>query len=140
MKKKFLYFTLFLFLILVIYSFIQDYKLRNEKFENGIVYIGQKEIQVNFIPKDSIYPAFGLAFSNEVRVREDLSPRVKRFVLAHELYHTGDNAKWGGWIGREIRASIIPAMSDPIGFTATIFASLTPTRLLFYFNRFKMGV
>jgi|ERR1035437_3862101 hypothetical protein len=139
MKKKFLYSILFLFLILVIYSFIQDYKLRNEKFENSIVYIGQKEIQVNFVPKNSIYPAFGLAFSNEVRIREDLSPRVKRFVLAHELYHTGDNAKWGGWVGREVRANLVPAISDPAGFTATVFASLTPSRLLFYLDRFKRG-
>jgi hypothetical protein len=139
MKKKFLYFTLFLFLILVIYSFFRDYKLKDTSFKDRIVYISQKKIQVNFVPKNSIYPAFGLAFSNEVKIREDLSPSVKRFVLAHELYHTGDNIKWGGWLGREFRANIVPAMSDPVGFITTVFASLNPTRLLFYLDRFKRG-
>lgn len=138
-NRKFLCFILFLFLILVVYSFIQDWRLRNKNLENGSVYVGQKEIKVNFVPKDSLFPAFGTAFRDEVRVREDLSPRVKRFVLAHELYHAGDYAEWGGWIGKEVRANIVPAVSDPVGFTSTVFASLTPARLLFYLGRFMKG-
>jgi len=138
-NKKFLCFILFSFLILVVYSFIQDWRLRNKNLENGSVYVGQKEIKVNFVPKDSLFPAFGVAFRDEVRIREDLSPRVKRFVLAHELYHAGDYAEWGGWIGKEIRANIVPAVGDPVGFISTVFASLTPTRLLFYLGRFTKG-
>lgn len=138
-NKKFLCFILFLFLILVIYSFIQDRRLRNKNLESGSVYVGQKEIKVNFVPKGSLFPAFGVAFRDEVRIREDLSPRVKRFVLAHELYHAGDYATWGGWIGKEIRANLVPAVSDPVGFTSTVFASLTPARLLFYLGRFTKG-
>lgn len=139
MKKKVLYAILILFVILVVYSLVQDWRLNSTSFESRVVYVGQKAVRVNFVPKDSIYPAFGLAFSDEVRVRVDLSPRVKRFVLAHELYHTQDHSKWGGWVGREIRASIVPALSDPIGFVSTALASLSPSRLAFYFQRFKNG-
>lgn len=136
--KKILYFILFLFLILAVYSFIQDRKLGNRDFKDGSVYIDQKEIKVSFVSKETLFPAFGMAYTSEVKVREDLPPRIKRFVLAHELYHIGDRSK-SGWIGREIKANLIPAMSDPIGFIQTSCASLTPTRLSYYFQRFLKG-
>lgn len=134
--NKFWKFLLILVLVLLAYSFVQDFRLKGEKFENGAVNIGQREVKINFVPKESLYPAFGRAYRDEVRVREDLSPRIKRFVLAHELYHTGDYTIWGGWVGREIRANIVPAITDPVGFASTVLASLTPSRLLFYLQRF----
>jgi hypothetical protein len=138
-KKKILYFVLVLMSVLLVYSFIQDWRLSDKKFENSNLDINQKEIEINFVSKSSLYPAFGIAYRNEVRVREDLSPRIKRFVLAHELYHARDYANWGGWIGREIRANLVPAVNDPIGFFVTVFASLKPDRLLFYAERFARG-
>lgn len=137
--KKFLYVLLFLVLILIIYSFIQDKRLGNKVLEDGVAVINGKEVKINFVPKASLYPAFGIAYRDEVRVREDLSPRIKRFVLAHELYHAGDYASWGGWVGKEIRANLVPALSDPLGFVSTSFASLSPSRLLFYAERFVKG-
>ena len=98
-----------------------------------------KECLVVYTKKEELQPAFGYAQSNVAQVREDLRPPVKRFVRAHEIYHLTDENKWGGWIGREIRANLIPALQDPIGFFCTVVESLRPERLKFYLNRFKEG-
>lgn len=98
-----------------------------------------KDYTVRYVSKDSIYPAFGYAGGNIASVREDLPPRVKNFVKEHELYHCRDETTWGGWIGREIRANIVPGLKDPIGLLATIKASLTKDRLKFYLKRFRQG-
>jgi hypothetical protein len=103
-----------------------------------IVVIRNQKIVVEFVSKESIYPAFGYGGGNEVAVREDLSPRVKRFVKSHELYHCIDKAEWGGWIGREIRANIIPGLKDPIGLMATVWASISDIdRIKFYLKRIQ---
>lgn len=97
-------------------------------------------ITVHYVPKEVLHPAFGWASGgNEVWVRADLSPRVQRFVLAHELYHCTDRANWGGWIGRELRANLIPGLKDPLGMLAAFFASLNRERLRFYGERLKRG-
>jgi hypothetical protein len=90
-----------------------------------------------FVQKDLIAPAFGRARGKKAFVRVDLSPRVKKFVIAHELYHLSDNAKWGGWIGREIRANLVCGIKDPFGFLATVIASLNHERLNFYLKRLR---
>jgi hypothetical protein len=92
---------------------------------------------VKFLPKSSIAPAFGHASKNEVIVRQDLRPRVKKFVTAHELHHLNDKANWGSWVGKEIRTNLVCGIKDPVGTIATIAASLNRERLNFYINRFR---
>lgn len=109
-------------------------QIKTEKVEkNGQIYT------VKYVSKEAIYPAFGYSSWDEATVREDLSPRVKKFVRAHEIYHCQDKSNFGGWIGSEIRANIIPGIKDPIGLLATIKASLSKDRLKFYWQRFKKG-
>lgn len=98
-----------------------------------------REYFVVYTPKEELRPMFGYAQDDIAKVREDLRPLVKRFVRAHELYHLTDESTWGGWIGREIRANLIPALQDPIGFFCTVVESLRPERLKFYLNRLKEG-
>lgn len=103
--------------------------------ENEVDY---KQYVVDYVPKETIYPAYGYNGAGHAVVREDLSPRVKQFVTAHELYHLGDTATWGGWIGRELRASIVSGFRDPIGFGSTIFATVTDVdRIGFYLKRIR---
>lgn len=93
---------------------------------------------VEYVPKDDIYPAYGYGGGKNATVRQDLPPRVKNFVKAHELYHCQDKATWGGWIGSEIRANIIPGLKDPIGLGATILNTITDVdRIKFYLKRIK---
>lgn len=96
------------------------------------------QITVFFVQKEDIAPAFGYAQKNCVTVRDDLSPRVTRFVIAHEKFHVKDRSTWGGWWGREIRANIWCSAKDPIGFMATVCASCTKERLQFYFERIRL--
>jgi len=92
---------------------------------------------VKYVPKETCAPAFGYAKGNQAVVKEDLRPRVKRFVTAHELYHLKDKSTWGGWLGKEVRANTVVGLRDPIGLLATIAASLNKERLKFYISRFR---
>lgn len=104
------------------------------------VTIAGKQYTVNYVSKNEIYPAFGLSRGATARVREDLPPRIKNFVKTHELYHCRDRAKWGGWLGRELRANLIPGLKDPIGLLATVWATISDIdRIRFYWERFKKG-
>lgn len=102
-------------------------------------YQGHK-LKVFFVPREKLYPFFGRAVGGirekrcYVEVREDLSPRVKRFVLKHELYHLTDEHTWLGDRGREIRANFVPAFRDPVGFVACVLATV------FNWDRFKLYV
>ncbi len=97
-----------------------------------------QQYTVEYVPKEKIYPAFGYGGGDRVVVRQDLSPRVKMFVRAHELYHCQDRATWGGWLGREIRANVAPGLKDPIGLLATVWATISDIdRMKFYLNRLK---
>lgn len=94
------------------------------------------EYFVEYVPKEDIYPAYGYSSGKYAVVRQDLSLRVKRFVKAHELYHCADKAVWGGWIGSEIRASLMPGLKNPIGLIATILKTTTDIdRIKFYLRR-----
>lgn len=73
-----------------------------------VVLIDGKKYNVIYVPREEIYPLFGYASGHDAVVRDDLSPTIRRFVKAHELYHCRDTASWGGWIGREIRANVVP--------------------------------
>lgn len=103
-------------------------------------------IPIIFVSKEKLYPFFGQAIGGVgqercyVEIRDDLSPRVKRFVIKHELYHLVDKHKWLSDRGREIRANFVPAMSDPIGFTACVLATvLNWDRLKLYLHRLWIG-
>ena len=97
-----------------------------------------QQYTVEYVPKEEIYPAFGYGGGDRAVVRQDLSPRVKMFVRAHELYHCQDRATWGGWLGREIRASVVPGLKDPVGLLATVWATISDIdRMKFYLNRLK---
>ncbi len=104
-----------------------------------VVTVDGRSYTVRLVPKDHIAPAFGYSSGSTAIVREDLPPRVLNFVREHELYHCRDTATWGGWIGREIRANVVPGLKDPIGLLATIRASLSPERLKFYWDRIRKG-
>jgi len=93
---------------------------------------------VQYVPKAAIYPAYGLNRNGQVTVREDLPPRVRQFVTAHELYHLQDKATWGGQAGRDLRANIVPGLDDPLGFAATAWSAITDTdRINFLVHRFQ---
>lgn len=91
---------------------------------------------IYYLPKELVAPAFGAAGGRKAVVRNDLPPRVRRFVRSHELYHLKDKVNWGGWIGSEIRANVIPGLKDPIGLIATIWATITDIdRVKYYIQR-----
>ncbi len=96
--------------------------------------INGQQYQIEYVPKEDLYPAYGHCFGNNmVFVRQDLPPRVKRFVKAHELYHCQDKSNFGGWAGREIRANFFPGLKDPVGLIATAWKTITDVdRIKFY--------
>lgn len=99
-------------------------------------------VQVHYVPKEELSPAYGYAyfFKGYVLVREDLSPLVKSFVEAHELYHMRDRHKWWGVFGSELRANLVPGLKDPIGLIACIYSTITdPSRIKFYIDRLMKG-
>ena len=81
--------------------------------------------------------SFGCAYKQEVYVRADLSIRIKRFVISHEIYHLNDKHAWLGWLGGEIRANLVAGMKDPVGLLLTIKASLTAERLAAYWRALR---
>jgi len=103
-----------------------------------------RKVLVVFLKKEQLAPFFGKAIGNIkdktcfVVVREDLHPFIERFVIEHELYHLRDEKKWLGVLGREIRANVVPAFYNPIGFLVTILATLTSKeRIRLYFDRVR---
>jgi len=93
--------------------------------------------EVIYQTSESLYPRFGLALPDkqQVYVRDDLPGCVKRFVINHELYHLGDNARW--WLLREVKATVHAAIWHPIGFVACALMSLAPYRLWYYAQRIR---
>jgi hypothetical protein len=99
-----------------------------------------KQYAVEYVPKEDIYPAYGYGGGNSAVVRQDLPPRVKKFVKAHELYHCQDKSNFGGWLGREVRANVIPGLKDPVGLMATVWKTITDIdRIKLYLKRIKEG-
>lgn len=96
-----------------------------------------QEIHTYYTPKEDLAPHFGEQSGRTVRVREDLSPRVKRFVRQHEIEHIYDKGGWGGDIGEEIRVNLRAGLKDPIGLAATVYATLRDKeRREFYWDRY----
>lgn len=93
---------------------------------------------VREVPGSKLYPGFGVAGAGWAEVSQDLSPRVKRFVKAHEVYHLYDPHNWGGEFGQELRANFFPALRDPVGFLATAYETIKdPARRKYYFDRLR---
>ncbi|MEO6077315.1 MAG: hypothetical protein ABIP54_00835 [Candidatus Andersenbacteria bacterium] len=101
------------------------------------MYFGH-ELTVEFVPKEDLFPFFGKAIGGVGQkkciafVREDLSPRIREFVIAHEFYHLIDQHLWWGDRGREIRANVVPGFFDPLGLFLCTCATV------FSWNRFKL--
>ncbi len=113
---------------------------QDERSQTKMSIVGGQPYFVEYVPKEEIWPAFGYSSGSTAVVREDLPPRVKRFVEQHELFHCRDNSTFGGWIGSEIRANIVPGIKDPIGLLATIWATITDVdRIKFYIQRLREG-
>ncbi len=98
-----------------------------------------KKVYIKYVPKEKLAPAFWYCYEDwYIEVRDDLPPRVKKFVRSHELYHHSDTSEWWWWIWREVRANLFPGLKDPIWLLATIYATLTTKeRIDFYFDRIK---
>jgi len=103
--------------------------------------------EVIYVSKSELYPAFGDAeeIPPRVRVRKDLPKAAQKFVLSHEKYHildwqrsTKENKKYY-WIWGEIKANIYGALKHPFGFLVCGIMNLQPSRIKFYFKRFKQG-
>ncbi|KUK79667.1 MAG: hypothetical protein XD95_0206 [Microgenomates bacterium 39_7] len=113
---------------------------QDEKSQTKMTIVDGQPYFVEFVSKEKICPAFGYSSGSTAVVREDLPPRVKRFIEQHELFHCRDTSNLGGWIGSEIRANIVPGIKDPIGLLSTIWATITDVdRIKFYIQRLREG-
>ncbi len=119
---------------------IEEIEKIRDQLRTEIETIKGQQYTVQYVSKEEIYPAYGYGGGNSAVVRQDLPPRVKKFVKAHELYHCQDKSNFGGWLGREIRANVIPGLKDPIGLMATVWKTITDIdRIKFYLKRIKEG-
>ncbi|OGC56152.1 hypothetical protein A2797_02245 [candidate division WWE3 bacterium RIFCSPHIGHO2_01_FULL_48_15] len=103
------------------------------------ILLGNEKFILRYVPKESIEPHFGMAFnefgSEYALVRNDLPPRVQRFVALHEIYHLHDfrNTIHRSTILQEIHANTAALLYEPIGFLQTVFLTITdPERLIYY--------
>ena len=100
-------------------------------------------VYVFFVPKEIVAPHMGKAYGhiNEeyawADIRDDLPPRVKSFVIEHELYHLRDKWKWWGSFGAELRSNLRPALSHPTNYLAYLgYALVYGNRTGIYLKRF----
>ncbi len=56
-----------------------------------------------------------------IKIKKSLKSSVKKYVLAHEIYHIKDKSRWGGTLGAEIRATIYCGIRNPWGMIETFF-------------------
>jgi len=114
-------------------------------------------VKIKYVPKSTLYPAFGLfVFKGEriyirkrlfrgegIYIREDLPKVVRKFLIEHEIFHLEDwkrlqkKKKKDNWIWSEIKANAYGTIKQPIGAFVCIIMSLTPARFKLYLNRFK---
>lgn len=93
--------------------------------------------EVRYMKSDAMDSFFGYAFDNKIFVQGKLSERVQEFVISHEQYHLTDKHRWWGWAGAELRANAVCALRNPIGFLATVRASMTRSRITTYLSLVK---
>lgn len=92
-----------------------------------------------YTTKETLEPNFGAAVreSNVVFIRNDLTGRIKNFVVHHELYHLTDPYIWGGLIGAEIRANWVAFKREPIaGIVLLVNLFISPRRWKNYYRYF----
>lgn len=99
-----------------------------------------KEYQIIYAEKEDLplHALYGCAYvgTGIVHIRKNLPERIRKFVVEHELYHMRDTWNWGGTLGSELRACVVPGISDPIGLAVTVWATLCdPERRQFYWKR-----
>jgi hypothetical protein len=93
---------------------------------------------IRYLPGKDMFPRFGVCFGNgTIWINEDLPESAQAFVLAHELYHSGDVSS--NWLKRELRANLAGFWAAPWGFLVTAVLSLAPYRLKYYWQRFMEG-
>jgi len=99
---------------------------------NKIEYVTHRgvNITVRYVTDAELPFYIGFAFldRNLALVRVNLPRHVQRFVRAHELHHVVDKYRWGGWLGGEIRATLVPGLTDPIGMFAIIWFTILHSR------------
>jgi hypothetical protein len=117
----------------------------------GWVTVAGRRCAIVEVPREQIDPAFGLTVwigpdteptaAAVVMIRADLGHRVKRFVRAHEVGHLRQaDEPAHSWLWRESRASGRAALCDPVGFFATVAATLLrPERRAYYRARFRLS-
>ncbi len=75
-----------------------------------------------------------------IRIRKYLSPDIKRYVLAHEIYHAKDKRKGDkplGIIIAEIKATIYAGFKEPVGILKVAFGKNMFKRIKFWSKLFK---
>jgi len=103
-----------------------------------IVEIGGKKFKIYYVPKEALAPGFGMAYRDGTAdVREDLHPRIKKFVKAHEIYHLADQSHFLGHLGGEFRANFFCGLKDPIGLAATAAAAIRRGGLQMFWRKIR---
>ncbi|MFH1230612.1 MAG: hypothetical protein V1709_03860 [Planctomycetota bacterium] len=92
-------------------------------------------MNILYVPKQEIYPCFGLQQGEVIKIREDLPQKARDFLLVHETYHSTDKEKV--WWKRELKANIVGLFDEPLGFLIVAIMSLAPYRLKYYWKRWK---
>ena len=108
-------------------------KILSENGKTETVMMDDTKCFVKYVDKESIRPGFGYVAGNNISVRDDLDQGVKKFVRARELYHCWDTATWGEWMGRELRANLIPAIKDPKGLWTTTWKTISDYEHMKYY-------
>lgn len=97
-----------------------------------------KGFEIRYMNSDVMGEYFGYALNDKIFVRYMLSERVQAFVISHEKHHLVDRYKWLGWFGAELRANTICGLKNPVGFLATVKASMTRSRIETYLKLMKV--
>jgi len=106
--------------------------------EDRAYYNDKDSYTIQYVPKKSISPLFGLAkneFGHKIAlIDQELPLDMRTFVVRHELYHLQDNMHKNR-LSREINASLAAIPYSPTGFLKTLWKTVTSfKRLKYYFN------
>lgn len=98
-------------------------------------------IDIDFVPKDKIYPVFGYCDTANRRfvIQEGLSRFEQCSLLVHEFGHLDDLQDKEGFVHKEIESISLSMFYPIIGTIMIVFKSLTPDRLKWYWRRIREG-